>query len=461
MAVFLIVLVVMRLTGRQADMIELVATGMGGLTIIGAVLQYISFRYSVRDGALHLSSGIIQKQNRTIPIERIQNINLKQDLIHRLMGVADVRIETASGGDAEAVLSVLSVADAQAIREALASRAEGAGTEAAAPEAETVYRASLGHLALAGATQNRLGTLLGGVLGILFYFHSLSGNQPGAIQTGLLRLSQRFELPGWTGIALIVLGLIFVGWIASMVLTIVSRYGFELTRAQGQLQRTFGLLTKHQSVFPVARVQILRITAPLLQRVAGLCRISAETAGSFRENDQQSSGTNELCPIIKRSRAGEMSRLVLQEFHLETVQLLSIHRLGWRRAFMRSLMSWLFLFSLGSLAAMRVAGPHVFWSLALTPLVAWVYATLYFRATRYALHDRYLVVQSGIWTRTLEVVPVWKVQASFVRQSPLQRRLGLATLRILTAGTGLGGSVSIRDLGLQTAVELQDHTAAL
>ncbi len=454
MVVFLGFLLFMRFSGKRADSFELVAALMGAFGILGGVIKYVSFRYSVRDGALFIRSGILQKQDRTIPLERIQNINLKQDLVHRLLGVADVRIETASGGDAEAVLSVLSMADAIAIREALTARVHGAETSVGAPvvEVETIYHASLRHLLLAGATQNRLGTILAAVAGFVFYLNSMTGREPGAITRIVTRMSKHTAMPGWTSILLVGVGLVAIGWIASMLMTVVSRFGFRLTRSQSQLHRTFGLLTKHESIFPVQRVQVLKITSPLLQRCFGLCRISAETAGSFREEKKEESGTNELCPIIERRRAGEMSRLVLADFYLDDVKLVSIHRLGQRRAFVRALVV-LTLMTVGA----AWFGSSTFWFAMIgVPVVSWVYAAVYFRSIKYCLDGEYFTLQRGMWTRTLEVVPLTKIQASFVTQSPLQRRLGLASFEVLTAGTSFAKTVAVRDVGLQIAIDLQE-----
>ncbi len=58
------------------------------------------------------------------------------------------------------------------------------------------------------------------------------------------------------------------------------------------------------------------------------------------------------------------------------------------------------------------------------------------------------------------MVPLAKIQASFVRQSPLQRWLGLASFEVLTAGSAFGRSVSVQDLGLDVARDLQESASA-
>lgn len=452
-AFLLAIAIGMRIYGRSADMIEIVATFLGGLSIAGAVIKFITFRYSVRDGSLHITQGVIQREHRTIPLSRIQNINLKQDLIHRMLGVADVRIETASGGEAEGELSVVTLAEAEAIRAALSAPHDPL-VIAEAPPVETVYHASLKDLIVAGATQNRLGTIVAGVIGILFYVNTFSPRDQ-AFFKWIENAARHYSVPGWTTISLALIGLVAVGWLASIVLTVIHRFGFALTRSQGQLQRSFGLLTRHQSIFPVERVQMLRIVSPVIQRRVGLCRIDAETAGSFKEDEQRDRGTNELCPILKRDRADGMCRLVLPSFALDDTRLESIHPLGKRRAWVRAMVGQLILIG----AASWFYSPWVWTAATVAPVVAWAYAVLYFRSQGFALTGEHLVVRDGIWTRTLEVVPLTKIQASFVQQSPLQRRLGLASFEVMTAGRAFGRSATIPDIALDVAIRLQDDAS--
>lgn len=451
----LIIIVVTRMAGQKADTVEIIASVIGGLSVVGAVFKYISVRFSIRDGALHYSGGLIERQRRTIPLERIQNINIKQELIHRLLGVADVRIETASGGDAEAELSVVSLADAQAIRAVL--------TGAARPKAEQttirpeeLYHASLWHLILAGATQNRLGTLLAGVAGIIVFFNSVAGSQSRALAKLGERLSRAAHMPGWTTIVLLVLGAILIGWLASMAFTVFGRYGFALTRTGGQLHRSFGLTTRHESLFPVERVQVLRVIAPLLQRWAGLCRVNVETAGSFKEGEKQDSGTNELCPIIPRKRVGEICRLVMAEFRPDEIVYQPMHPLARRRAFVRIAAITLFL----TVPLALWLSAWIWLTLIATLPLGWVLAGIYYRSVGYCLNEWYFITREGIWTQTIEVVPLTKMQATFVKQSPLQRRLGLATFELITAGGINGNAVSVPDLGRGRALQIQETVAA-
>lgn len=63
-----------------------------------ARLAYKNYRYEVTKNAFIIDYGILQKQTINIPYDRIQNINVRRDVIDRLLGLAHLDIETAATG---------------------------------------------------------------------------------------------------------------------------------------------------------------------------------------------------------------------------------------------------------------------------------------------------------------------------------------------------------------------------
>jgi membrane protein YdbS with pleckstrin-like domain len=100
-------------------------------------------------------------------------------------------------------------------------------------------------------------------------------------------------------------------------------------------------------------------------------------------------------------------------------------------------------------------GWEALWSAVAAPLMAWPLGVAYWRSLGWWYDERVIAVRSGILTRTVKLIPRPRVQAAFVTQNPIQRRLGLARLRIQTAG-GLSGDASIPDIAREVAVAIQD-----
>ena len=83
--------------------------------------------------------------------------------------------------------------------------------------------------------------------------------------------------------------------------------------------------------------------------------------------------------------------------------------------------------------------------LAALPFIV-VPALLERRFHLYALRDDFLFVARGVWRQQLWIVPVAKVQSVRLSRNFLQRRLGLATLSIDTAGAPMVNAPRIIDL---------------
>jgi membrane protein YdbS with pleckstrin-like domain len=67
-----------------------------------------------------------------------------------------------------------------------------------------------------------------------------------------------------------------------------------------------------------------------------------------------------------------------------------------------------------------------------------------------------LMVERGVCWRSDTFVPRARVQHTDIGHGPLGRRLGIATLKVFTAGSHVG-EIDIRGLGLADAVALRDN----
>lgn len=71
-----------------------------------AIIRFLTLRYRIVSGELIIDSGLINRLHRTVPLSRIQNIDLSQNIFHRMLRVGEMRVETASGKEPEAKMRV-------------------------------------------------------------------------------------------------------------------------------------------------------------------------------------------------------------------------------------------------------------------------------------------------------------------------------------------------------------------
>lgn len=94
-----------------------------------------------------------------------------------------------------------------------------------------------------------------------------------------------------------------------------------------------------------------------------------------------------------------------------------------------------------------LAGVSTFW-----PEAAW-------RRASFKLNPRGLEIRRGVVWRSIVSLPRSRVQHTDVSQGPLERRFGLATLVVHTAGTA-HASVELPGLPHATAIEIRDYLVA-
>lgn len=98
------------------------------------------------------------------------------------------------------------------------------------------------------------------------------------------------------------------------------------------------------------------------------------------------------------------------------------------------------------------------WSVITGVLGWWLHrwAALHHRYASYTVNAEDIEIRSGVVWRKAICVPRSRVQHTDVSQGPLERRYGLGTLGIYTAGTDYA-KVSLDGLEHETALRIRDH----
>ena len=84
-------------------LLVLVPLVLGWLFQLAVVrLEYEKRWYLVTDRSLRVREGVVAVREMTVNFANIQNISISQGPVQRLLGIADLRVETAGGGGASA-----------------------------------------------------------------------------------------------------------------------------------------------------------------------------------------------------------------------------------------------------------------------------------------------------------------------------------------------------------------------
>jgi putative membrane protein len=174
-----------------------------------------------------------------------------------------------------------------------------------------------------------------------------------------------------------------------------------------------------------------------------------------------------LAPLVEIGTWRRISEKVIGYVRLGEVDLRPSSRHAIRRSIVRGVVLTAAVVGLAAL-------PSLWWDLGWWPptllgVVGVVSAVLYgqarYRALGWAVDGEYLLVRRGVFDRRLAIVPIGKVQDVLVTETFFQRRLGLATVEVDTAGVAIPGSslssgVKAIDLTRDDARSLADHLMA-
>jgi putative membrane protein len=440
-----------------------VAGVVGVLFLFFNWLAWRRFRYGVGTREIVIESGILHRNRRSIPFDRVQDVDIERALLARLFGLAKVRIETGAGGKDEGVLDSVTVAEADRLRAAVRAWHAEAGAAVDATEATEVQGLAEpqaeGRLLFAMDVRR---VLLFGLFSFsLVYIASLFA----FLQTfdrvlpfdiydparwiGLVEhsLPQRFT---FVAIGFLLFVAVILGVAAGVLRTLARDYGYRLVAEGRRFRRERGLFTRTEAVIAKARVQLALVTTGPIRGRFGWSGLHFQTLGAASDG----SGMQAAAPFATR----EEIEPILTEAGTLRLPPPSELKMVSSRHIVRALAASIAPALLAIAVATAFFTPALF-LLTLLPLLG-AGAALQRRFHRFALDGDLLFIARGVLRRRLWVVPVRNTQALSVERSWLQRRLGLASLSVDTAGAPAMKGARIVDLRLETAQALAGELAA-
>lgn len=428
--------------GRKALVIALLVPVLfGALAIVGGVVSYLVTRFGIVGGSLIVTKKGIWRQERTIPLERIQNVSITQGFLERILGIATVKVETASGTGVEANLKSLSLADANLIKHELLRTKSVASTEVQqAPPA--VYKAEFKDVALAGALQNRALIVMATILGV--FGQGLDDLAKGVID-GIER-SRVIEAaegnPALAGVVTMVGGLLFllVGWVLSILYAVFIYFGFKVVRTDRGLQVSYGLVNTLETVIPIKRIQSIQTRASWLFKLFGYNQLFVQSIGGHHSGAQGqqhvATGQTLVAPICRPAVLRTLIRLINPALDVDQVAFFASDRFMRTRSIVRSCIFFGIIAIALSVAKARHLDPRVFATLATVSglffVAAVIGAFLAYRRQGYAHTPDAFMVCSGTLGQNVSMIPIGNVQAVSLESGWIQRRRGLVDLHVMT-----------------------------
>ncbi|MFT6732702.1 MAG: putative membrane protein [Polaribacter sp.] len=443
----------------------LFAIAVSSLILLSSFLQYWFFKYKQEGDKVLINDGVFNKNKRVISFERIQNINILQPIYFKYFGLVTLQIQTAGAKGNEADLAGIPESLANSLRNTILekksqilnnqskdSQLKGGSIDASAndslqQETNLLASASLIDLMKYGISSNGM-----------FWFFVILTPILGMLDDILEKVFTKEDMQGVIellggglsgkiiSVFLFIFSIIILMFIFSIIGAVFRYYRYQLIQTVSQskntqdclvvdktLKRTSGLLTSYEESLKLNKIQSFIARTNIIGKWLSVEHITLGQVSSGQKNQPQKQSLF-IIPARKIEQTQSLLKHVFNdapdEIETQGISKRYIHKTIILKLFLPSLIICLPITFINQnywLGLIPIIVPAIFFPL--------VYRR--WKAYRYGIKDGYARFERGLFGYRHITFPTYKVQRVEVRQSPIQRRRNLSTLKVYLASNQL------------------------
>jgi len=421
------------------------------LVAIFGIIYFYKYTFHIADNELVINKGVFKRSKINIPFERIQSINFKQTILHQLLSVVELEIDTAGSAKTEFDLQAITTEKADALRQViLASKPEHDNTHSDAPpivpEQIKLFQLSFWELVKVGLTQNHFKS---GLIPFALYFWLRDLLHSGGIELDDFA-SEYADPERIYNLGLLIIGILlflyaFAAIIISLIMSIIRYFDLSLYRQEDGFRVTYGLFTKRQITIKDTKIQIFKWSDNLLRKIPGIFNMQIKQAASA--SVKQKTSSIHLAGVPKE-HITQFLDAYFQDKVYKTSEYIPIS--SWW--LIRRIAIITFFVGLTIVAILNFPYHPAFFVISFVLFFLYVLSYLFFRKKRLGLNDEVIHIKSGHFGDRHEIIQTHKLQGIQLNQSPFQRRKGLASLVFFTAA----GNLNMPYIPLNSALKIRD-----
>lgn len=411
----------------------------GVVVLIGIIsyLQYLFFTFHIdeENGEFVIQKGVLNKTRITIQLHKIQQVNINQSLIQRLVGVHKLEIDTAGSDKKEASISAISHELATILKERLINHSQSELTENAEKNVEEITPTSfikigLPSLIKIGFTSNYIKSFA-----LIFLFFTTIVENLQQLNAEVIDEDQVTNyldtLPIYTSIFIVIGFFITLILLVNLVRTILKYFDFTIQKSKQAIILSYGLLSTKNTLLNPNKVQKIKVTQNYFQKKLDVTTIGIHQASSdaekVKEKDQievPGCTENERDAILKLllgrlPQKGTMylpnwRKLAVNTFFLLVVPILITLFLNYQTEFV----TWTEWFIYSSIFFV-FAGVMLWFS---------------FKNYKLFVSEDFIIKQNGAWDIDTTIIEPYKIQAIETQQFFWQKTTNIGSVTLSTAG---------------------------
>ncbi len=445
----LILILLLGKSGNKQSMVFLTLIGVSLLSLIISIIGYFRFYYFLSDDHLIVRKGVLRKKNLDIPFERIQSVNFEQNIVQQIFQVVSLKIDTAGSGGKEFEFDAMDKDQAEALREIILTRKSESSSlmqeeQIKNHQRELVLKLGITDLLKVGLTRNHFRSL--GLIALFFFW----------IYEGLRDIGVKdSEVMGYfpsldPELGVFIFGFAFVvvaSLVISLVNTVVRYFDLRLLRGNGEFRIQSGLLNRKEVAALDNKVQVVRWSQNLLQKLINIYDVGLKQASS----KEVTSAKSIIIPGCYQSHVNSIFNVYFPQDDMaeKDYEAVSFHFFLRRFLYFGLIpvvIAIAVMWHLDVLDGLNVLIPLAWFSfLTLT-------SYLRYRKMKYGIWNDQMTIKGGVYGQSNQRLLVHKIQGVELHSNIYQRRRGLSSISMFTAS----GKITIPYIPIGRAQLLRD-----
>ena len=413
-------------------LILLIALFTAALTVIE--FKYFTFQFDFNKNDFIVKKGFLKKTKLSVPLNKIQQINLNQNFIHKFLNLYEIQMDTAGSDSKEVSIKAVKEDIAFEIKDFTDFLKEKnididleKSNESKSLEIDFYTLIKTG---LTSRYFQTLGFIIALFFGALEYLDALGINF-------IPSFSSFIKNGNFGFIAILVYTiLIFLAVFATnLISTIIKFYKFSASKTNNNLSVSYGLISTKTILMNPDKVQVFSFTQNWIQKKIDLCNIIIYQASSNMNisSDKSKEGSKVNIPGANSSDKKTIFEFIYKSFDDNEFIIKPNIRKFSVNFFLIGVIPSILFFGINHFFELLSSLNYIMIQTIYLAVILFVSYRLY-KNNIMSVSKNFIKVQSGFWDITTKIIEIHKIQSIVIDQEIWYKKLNLANLTLCTAG---------------------------
>lgn len=438
--------------------------------LINTIIDFWFYRFSIESNELVIRKGFLKKVTITIPLQKIQAVQLEQNLFHKLTGIARISIDSPGTHEAEVKIDSISLKKAAALQHLILDKQEDLPEETLFLDGNIqdtlttqmdrkpydfdqrkILQLGIKDLMKLSISSNHLEAFLL----ILAFLFSIYDQMRDFIQDKLedwfSDASQLASTSTWQTWMMLCFALLLLSIVVSTLRTFFTYFNYFVSARNNGYRIYGGLIQVKERMVPYNKIQFISWRTNWLRSLFDMYILQYHVVGS---EVQKKDSIHVKVPVTQHSMLEELTNKYGSVANLDKEEgkggRMEARPYVWSRTIF-----------IGVLPAIVIATAVYFlgWSYPQIALfwAPYIYlqARLFSSKMRFYRNEEELLVRTGVYGIRFHLLKWKHIQMVEVSQTRLQKKLQIASLKLVTAG----GTIRIPWISSEEAFLMADEAA--